>query len=189
MPEPPAKLKSHLSMFVLDVMRWADSFDAIFSVINDDGTMGWRDVWHRAFEPSEIDSALEELKEQGLIRERDKPDYYDITQIGSRAWERWIPPGEAGERVIISRILLVWDPIGVFQIDDDWPQDEYESYVPRIIAVLREGIGEQALAEMLQDYRVEYMGLSPNIEKDAEIAGQICEQWARHRAAWTEERD
>lgn len=51
MSNPIETIRDHLSMFVLDVLRWADSYDSILNVINDHSTVGWRDVWGRRFSP------------------------------------------------------------------------------------------------------------------------------------------
>ena len=75
-------------MFVLDVLRWADNYDTILNVINDEDTVGWRDVWGRSFRPSEVDDALTELKRRGYITEhRDFSNYYDITVAGRAVFD------------------------------------------------------------------------------------------------------
>jgi DNA-binding PadR family transcriptional regulator len=170
-------------MFVLDVLRWADSYDSIRNVINDHHTVGWRDVWGRPFDPSEIDAALADLIDRGYVIERsDIPNYYEITEVGRSAWDDWMPPGEAGERVTISRLLKRWDPIGVFATQSDWPEDEYEGYVSPIISSLKTGPDESGIKRQLEQIRTEYMGLQPAPNADADAARQICEAWANLKA-------
>lgn len=182
MPDPPPNLVDHLPMFVLDVMRYADSYDFIVKTINEGDTLGWTDCWGRDFTPVEIDSALEVLKEQGLIEEsRHTPDCYTITAAGSRVWEEWIPPGKAGEREIIARALREWDPIGVFVSVSDWPQDEYESYVPLILDALEGGAGVDAISDLLSTVKVDYIGLSPDPDEDARIAKKLHAALTAHR--------
>jgi DNA-binding PadR family transcriptional regulator len=183
MSNPTETIQSHLSMFVLDVLRWANSYDSILNVINDHHTVGWRDVWGRPFSPAEIDSALTDLIQRGFVAEcADTPNYYEITESGRSAWDEWMPPGDAGERVTISRLLKHWDPIGVFAGESDWPQDEYEGYVSPIISALRSGADEAIITRQLQQIRTDHMGLQPSPNADADAAREICHAWASLKA-------
>ena len=171
-------------MFVLDVLRWTDSYDSIFNVINDEHTVGWRDVWGRPFTFTEIDAALAELIQRGYVIERaDAPNYYEITEFGRSAWNAWVPPGEAGQRVTISRLLNEWDPIGVFDSESDWPEDEYVAYVSPILLLLKSGADNSALARQLEQIRTDQMGISPLPQADAEAARRIWEAWTRLNAS------
>jgi DNA-binding PadR family transcriptional regulator len=181
MPDPPPSLIDHLPMFVLDVMRYADSYDSILETINEDRRLGWAGYWGRAFSPVEIDRALNTLRERDLIEEnREIPDYYSITIAGWRALKEWVPPGKAGERVIISRALREWDPIGVIEDDPALPQDEYESYRPTIAEALTRGAGIAGLTDLLSTLRTRQIGLSPDAEEDARIAKKLHAALSAH---------
>lgn len=165
-------------MFVLDVLRRADSYDAILRTINDHHRAGWRDEWGCEFLPSEIDDALDELKQRGLVVDReDAPNFYEITDSGRAAWNQWIPPGPAGERVVISRLLMQWDPIGVLGGSSDWPQDEYDGYVSPVVSALRSGASEPEIAKLLERFRTDHMSLPPSPGEDTATARQATLAW------------
>ncbi len=180
MSHPTDSLRPHLPMFVLDVIRWVDSYDSILDALNGQHARAWRHAWGRVFEPPEIDGALLELKEKGLIEDgKEAPDHYRLTPQGQRALDEWTPPGEAGEHVVISRMLRSWDPIGVFAMDSDWPQDEYESYVPHVIKALTSGASKRVIRDLLGGFRVDHMCLKSNLETDGRIAREICAAWSK----------
>jgi hypothetical protein len=52
-----------------------------------------------------------------------------------------------------------WDPIGVMQFDD-WPRDEYDSYLGRTLGLLQRGGSRQELEKYLSIVELESMGLS-----------------------------
>jgi len=58
----------------------------------------------------------------------------------------------------VSRVLWeVWDPIGINEFPE--AQGEYDSYVPVIVRMLREGTTEDALVSHLLHIEVELMEL------------------------------
>ena len=65
-----------------------------------------------------------------------------IDKEGSRIWRRKI-------RDILNRD---WDPIG------DCPEDEYESYVGDIAAMLRDNVSDEKLMQYLRWAEAEHMG-------------------------------
>lgn len=74
-----------------------------------------------------------------------------------------------------------WDPIGIYQDpNSDWPDDEYDSYVPRILAHLKSQGGVPALAEYLHVVRTDTMGLCSDRGAD--------EAFAERAFAWFAER-
>ena len=61
----------------------------------------------------------------------------------------------------VNTILFeVWDPIGVRSIDAAWPQDEYESYAPGVVALLKRGASDHAIADHLGTVEQERMGIA-----------------------------
>lgn len=53
-----------------------------------------------------------------------------------------------------------WDPIGVFDIDENWPEDEYEGYVGKFATLLRSEADDVQFFEYMQWAELEHMGLS-----------------------------
>ena len=53
-----------------------------------------------------------------------------------------------------------WDPIGVFDIDENWPEDEYESYVGKFATLLRSEADDEQFFEYMQWAELEHMALS-----------------------------
>ena len=187
MPDPPPYVVDHLPMFVLDVMRWADDHESILNIINSGDALGWIEYWGRAFTRSEIDSALNTLKRRGWIEKCwEAYDYWCLSEAGWRAWQEWIPPGEAGAREIISRALNDWDPLGVFDSDTDWPDTEYDRHIDLVLDALQRGAGIAAITDLLGTVRVDFLGLSPDPEKDARIAKMLhtalTAHWQREEA-------
>ena len=81
------------------------------------------------------------------------------------------------------RVLVrEWDPIGVYEDPgSDWPDDEYDSYVPQILAHLRSRAGAPALVEYLHVVRTETMGLSSDRAADQAFAERALDWYAaRH---------
>ena len=88
----------------------------------------------------------------------------------------------------VREILRGWDAIGVYHPaepeDDDWPPDEYDSYIPHILSLLHSGHGADRIASHLDFLRTEQMGLSPYSSHDREFAQKI-EEWWRTRSDQT----
>jgi hypothetical protein len=74
----------------------------------------------------------------------------------------------------IKHLLLTeWDPIGVNGIPE--AVDEYDMYAMPILSMLREGAGEQAVADYLEYVVVDRMGLNSNMAYSRKIAQRIVE--------------
>ncbi len=65
-----------------------------------------------------------------------------------------------------------WDPIGC-----GIPEDEYDSYVPRIHALLEEGADVSYIAYTLEHIATKWMGLGSDLAKDFVIATKIYEMY------------
>lgn len=82
-----------------------------------------------------------------------------------RPWHMWWGiRGEAEVRAILNER---WDPIGVAGED---VEDEYDAYVPRVGALLREGASVDALAAYLSSVRTERLALPPDTAADRDVA-------------------
>ncbi len=66
-------------------------------------------------------------------------------------------------------LLHEWDPQGVAW--NTLAQDEYDSYVPEVIDLIIHGASVEQIAQRLEWLATEKMGLNPNPERDAEVAG------------------
>lgn len=70
---------------------------------------------------------------------------------------------------IVHRILLEqWDPIGV--IESPEAQDEYDSYVPSVIALLINGSAEETIAAHLGRIATERMSLPSEPKREMRVA-------------------
>jgi hypothetical protein len=107
---------SLLAMFILDVLRYdIEAVPSIVNLLNNRGSIGWRNFWAHDFTEKEVTSALDTLLQRGLV----KPLRYDetlkelvvvqevesirgnidslwfmLTERGRQAWEKWAPPVE-----------------------------------------------------------------------------------------------
>ena len=85
----------------------------------------------------------------------------------------------------VRAFLREWDAIGVYQPteseDDDWPPDEYDSYIPNILSLLRSGHDADRIASHLELARTQEMGLPAHPSRDLEFARRI-ELWWRSQS-------
>jgi hypothetical protein len=68
-----------------------------------------------------------------------------------------------------------WDPIGC-----GVPEDEYDSYVPRILGMLIGKVDKHRLAQHLHTLETVDMGLSGNMERNMRIAERLLELFGNH---------
>ena len=92
--------------------------------------------------------------------------------------------GNASLLKSVNAVLFeYWDPIGVRSIDPTWPRDEYESYAPGIVALLRRGASDHSVAEHLGALEVERMGIGPSALEHrltvARLARALVEEFER----------
>jgi len=72
----------------------------------------------------------------------------------------------------VKKIIVKWDPIGVLQ-SEDWPDDEYDSYIPAICSILMNSSDIATLISKL-DVIVELnMGLGSQHARNKEFAEQL----------------
>jgi hypothetical protein len=77
-----------------------------------------------------------------------------------------------------------FDPIGVFQIDSEWPKDEYERYVGPTLRLCEEGKDLDAFREYLESVVYEHMGLNrtPLGQRAMEKFVEKFRDW--YKASW-----
>ena len=71
-------------------------------------------------------------------------------------------------RAVDEVLHYVWDPIGVAGVPE--ARDEYHSYLPVVFGMVRDGNGEEEIAQYLSQVATERMGLSRNADHDLEVA-------------------
>jgi hypothetical protein len=70
-------------------------------------------------------------------------------------------------------LWAAWDPIGC-----GVPTDEYESYAPQILGLLRQGSPIEEVMAMLSALRTGQIGLEPNPPADREVARKLTDWYA-----------
>ena len=72
----------------------------------------------------------------------------------------------------VKKILVQWDPIGVLE-DGDWPDDEYDSYIPSICSILMNS-SEVSTLESKVNVIVELnIGLGQQCGRNKEFASRL----------------
>jgi len=72
-----------------------------------------------------------------------------------------LPPDEMKLYDRCDEVLhYIWDPVGIAGAPG--ARDEYDSYLPQVFKLLREGAGEDQIADYLVRIETESMGMSPN---------------------------
>lgn len=95
-------------------------------------------------------------------------------------WRSWWRHN--GERELRDLMLVWWDPVGAYGEPD--ALDEYDSYVPTVGRMLREGAGGEAIAAHLREIETTMIELSG----DSAVAAQKIIEWHDHvmrRLGWS----
>ena len=72
-----------------------------------------------------------------------------------------------------------FDPIGVFQIDEDWPKDEYDSYIGPTLRLVIDGRAVTEIESYVRSVVHEHMGLS-----ETEQGNEAIREFARKFSEW-----
>jgi hypothetical protein len=70
-------------------------------------------------------------------------------------------------------LIKEWDPIGV--ADEPMAQDEYDSYIPVVLRLLREGADDAEIAAHLAKIETQEMGLDPLADRNRRVAVMLRE--------------
>lgn len=82
----------------------------------------------------------------------------------------------------VLEMLRKWDPIGVFEMDADWPEDEYDGYAPEIIRLLDAGGDTDRVAQELGAIAHQRMCITTGKARDIGIAKELVEFWRTWKA-------
>lgn len=82
-------------------------------------------------------------------------------------------PNSLYDRVRVM-ILNDWDPIGI-QGYTDWPQDEYDSYVPDVCKLILKRAAFEEVVAYLWWLETEHMGLPGQRKRTEEFAKRVLE--------------
>lgn len=74
-------------------------------------------------------------------------------------------------QVVHDVLIREWDPIGVGH--EPMAQDEYDSYIPKLIGLLSEGADEIKIAHYLEQIETVSMGLSSSGDHNRVIARRL----------------
>lgn len=75
----------------------------------------------------------------------------------------------------------IWDPIGVSGIA--FARNEYQSYVPQVVALLNENANSERIASYLNEVVTKRMGLTENVEATLHIVAVLQDLKAALTAA------
>lgn len=84
----------------------------------------------------------------------------------------------------LGALVNAWDPIGVFDDDeeDGWPSDEYDCLVGPLLSRLASGAGAQEIREYLAHELVHHFGLGPGMATSTEFPERVVRWYAEHWA-------
>jgi hypothetical protein len=72
----------------------------------------------------------------------------------------------------VKKIVVEWDPIGVLR-DGDWPDDEYDSYIPSICSILMNASEVSTLESKLNTIVELRQGLGGQRSRNREFAARL----------------
>jgi hypothetical protein len=79
----------------------------------------------------------------------------------------------------VCGVLREWDPIGVLPNTPGGPRDEYDSYAPHIVTLLRSGATQNQIADELERVRTQSIELPRFRRRDEEIAERLAVGWRK----------
>ena len=84
----------------------------------------------------------------------------------------------------LGALVNSWDPIGVFDEDDEdgWPRDEYDCLVGPLLSRLTRGANAQEIREHLARELVDHFGLGPEMATSTEFPERVVRWYAQN---WT----
>jgi hypothetical protein len=75
---------------------------------------------------------------------------------------------------LIRSLHYLWDPIGVSGIP--LAREEYQSYVPQVVALLNENVDTKQLADYLNEVVTKRMGLRENTDATLHVVA-VLQDW------------
>jgi hypothetical protein len=83
----------------------------------------------------------------------------------------------------LQRLLNDWDPIGVYDAETDFPNDEYDCLCHPILSRLQRGESAHEIAVFLQDDLRNHFGLNPNAADPVGFAERLVSWWRSRQSA------
>lgn len=74
-----------------------------------------------------------------------------------------------------------WDPIGIYDVETDFPPDEYECLEGPLMSRLRAGESSEQIGEFLHNQLRDHFGLNPTSSRPHEFAERLT-RWFAHDA-------
>lgn len=79
----------------------------------------------------------------------------------------------------VKEALRKWDPIGVFDLDPPWPDDEYDSYSGPIVTMLDAGAPKEKMVKYLEGVCVDHIGMPFDRMRTERILDELLAFWPK----------
>jgi len=76
----------------------------------------------------------------------------------------------------LRRLLNEWDPIGVYDPERDWPEDEYDCLEQPLMQRLRHGATADEIGAFLEEELTEHFGINPTGSRPHDFARRLVER-------------
>jgi len=77
----------------------------------------------------------------------------------------------------LQRLLNEWDPIGVYDAETDFPNDEYDCLYHPLLGRLKRGESAREIADFLREDLRSHFGLDPNAGDPKGFAERLVAWW------------
>ena len=79
----------------------------------------------------------------------------------------------------VMEALRKWDPIGVFEIDPNWPADEYDRFSAPILNMLDANAPKEKMVKYLEGICVGHIGVSFDRSHTEKVLDELIDFWPR----------
>ena len=107
-----------------------------------------------------------------------------------------MPTGPLKERLQYAKafagVRALWikfDPIGVFQMGTEWPEDEYDNYCGPVLSMLIHDASEHEIADYYKNQTEQTMGMNSTNEEAALFAEEAKYWWKNFLESFLNEQD
>lgn len=77
----------------------------------------------------------------------------------------------------VKDALRKWDPIGVYSIGADWPDDEYDAYSGPVVSLLDSGASRDAIVSYLERICVHHIGVGFDGARTEVVVDELLQFW------------